>query len=99
MGIMNISYLIGIIWAHTCKRLPHLLQDESSKEKENCPAKFIYYQHELLAFIAKVSILCISAIMELILALYIVRMTNFRLWPIPANSGTSDETLLLLLQL
>ena len=86
MGIMNIIYLIGLIWAHIYKRLPRLLLDEYSthiKEKENCPAKFIYYQHELLAFIAKVSILCISAIMELILALYIVRMTNFRLLPIP----------------
>ena len=86
MGIMNIIYLIGLIWAHIYKRLPRLLLDEYSthiKEKENCPAKFIYYQHELLAFIAKVSILCISAIMELILALYIVCMTNFRLLPIP----------------
>ena len=83
MGIMNIIYLTGLIWAHIYKRLPRLLLDKSSKEKENCLAKFIYYQHELLAFIAKVSILCISAIMELILALYIVCMTNFRLLPIP----------------
>ena len=80
MGIMNLIYLIGLIWAHTCKRLPHLLLDESSTHIENCPAKLIYYQHELLAFIAKVSTLFISAIMELILALY---MTNFRLLPIP----------------
>jgi len=83
MGIMNIMYLIGLIWSHFCKRLPRLLLDKSSNLiRGDCQALFLY-QHELFAFTAKVGILCISVTMELILALYIVWMRNLRLWPIP----------------
>ena len=83
MGIMNIMYLIGLIWSHSYKRLPQtLLEEPFNLSQENCQASFLY-RHELFAFTAKVAILCISFTMELILALYIVRMRNFRLWPIP----------------
>ena len=83
MGIMNLAYLIPLIWVHTWKRLPQLLLDKSSiLSQENCQASSLY-RHELFAFTAKVAILCTSVTMELILALYIVQMRNFRLWPIP----------------
>jgi len=82
MGIMNIMYLILLIWAHSYKHLPRILLEKSILSHRNCQASFLY-SHELFALTAKVAILCISVTMELILALYIVRMKNFRLWPIP----------------